>query len=161
VSERAMTRVRRMARTFHKGLEILNFMASREGRRLLIGAADRGVPPVTAVSAPLIERFGKKTMNPAPVRRFIGLITRAVLSKEGYVPIQAGVRIRQDHLFTAGAVYAKRFAPRPDDVLLTRVLAALSPDEMRFELSYLRQRLEEQLDTHDPMTNSTNDSSED
>ena len=92
------------------------------------------------------------------VKQFAGLVTRAVLAQEGYVPIRSGVRLRNDPLFTAGAVYAKGFAtePKSDGELLKRLLDSLSIDEMLWASTYLRQRIAEH---HEP-PNSAADNAE-
>lgn len=145
MTERSMIRVRRMARAVPMGAPILDFMSSAEGRRRLTQAAARGIPPVTAVSQSLVELMGAEALKSAVVRQFCGLVTRAVLDEEGFVPIQAGVRIRNDAVFVTGSVYAKRVSsvPKSDDPVLKRMLDALTVDEMNWAADYLRQRIEE------------------
>lgn len=140
-----MTRVRRMARAFPAGAAILEFLCSADGRRLLTEAAARGNPPVTAVSQPLIELLGNDALKPVGAKQFAGLVTRAVLAQEGYVPIRSGVRLRNDPAFTAGTIYSKRFGTRPkgQDELLKRLLDSLTADEIHCALAYLHQRLED------------------
>ena len=133
-----------MARAFPGGNAILDFLCSAHGRQLLTEAAARGIPPVTAVSQPLVELVGTALLKPAMAKQFAGLVTRAVLAEAGYLPIRSGVRVRNDPLFTAGAVYAKRFASQPKSggELLHRLLANLTVEEMHSAVAYLRHRLE-------------------
>ena len=139
-----LTRVRRMARAFPGGPVILDFLCSTNGRQLLTEAAARGIPPVTAVSQPLVELVGTAVLKPAIAKQFAGLVTRAVLAEAGYVPIRSGVRVRNDPIFTAGAIYAKRFAsePKSGGELLKRLLDSLNVEEMHSAVAYLRYRLE-------------------
>ena len=107
-------------------------------------AAARGIPPVTAVSQPLVELLGTAVLKPAVARQFAGLVTRAVLADAGFVPIRSGVRVRNDPIFTAGAIYAKRFGsePKSGGELLNRLLDSLNVEEMHSAVAYLRYRLE-------------------
>ena len=145
MGDREMTRVRRMARSYAAGAAILEFLCSADGRRLLTEAAARGIPPVQAVSQPLIDLVGSEALEPLGAKQFAGLVTRAVLAQEGYVPIRSGVRLRNDPAFTAGTIYAKRFGtePKRQDELLKRLLDSLNADEIHWALAYLHQRLEE------------------
>ena len=62
---KSMTRARRSAAAVRRGPEILEFLLSDEARKALKGAANRGEPPVTAVSEMLRKRFGKDMRLPA------------------------------------------------------------------------------------------------
>jgi hypothetical protein len=152
MDERAMNRVQRMARLVPAGALILDFMQSAQGRRPLAEAAARGIPPIAAVSKLLIDLVGADALKPTLVKQFCGLAARAVLAQEGFVPIQSGIRIRNDPVFSTGAVYAKRLVSRADkdDQLLKRILDGLSEEEMRWADSYLQQRLRELKDAPDP-----------
>ena len=113
------------------------------GRQLLTEAAARGIPPVTAVSQPLIDLLGTAVLKPAVARQFAGLVTRAVLAEAGFAPIRSGVRVRNDPIFTAGAIYAKSASePKSRDELLKRLLDSLTVEEMHWAVAYLRHRLE-------------------
>jgi hypothetical protein len=152
MSDHAVKRVQRMARSVPGGILILDFLGSAEGRERLTQAAARGIPPVTAVSQPLTALLGADALKAAVVKQFCGLVTRAVLAQEGFVPVQSGVRTRSDPVFTAGAVFAKRLAiaRKREDELLKRLLDSLSAEEMRWAVPYLRQRIEELQDPSNP-----------
>jgi hypothetical protein len=143
VEDRAMTRVRRMAGSFAAGGAMLEFCVG-DGRPLLTDAAARGIPPVTAISRPLIDLVGSAALEPAGAKQFVGLVTRAVLAQEGYVPVRSGVRLRNDPAFTAGTIYAKRFPTKRkrQDELLKRILDSFTADEIHEAFAYLRERLE-------------------
>jgi hypothetical protein len=101
---KSMTRVRRSALAVRRGPEILELLVSPNIRRALREAAERGEPPVTAVSERLKIDFAKD-MKLTPVRQFVGLVVRAILEEEGFRVAASGVRISRDPVFRTGAVY--------------------------------------------------------
>lgn len=96
--------VKRSARAIRNGEEILAHVLSCQAA--LVAAADRGVPPVSAVSKGLSEKF-PQAMKAAPVRQFVGTAVKAVLVEAGYEVQQTGVRLPRDPVFTTGSVYRK------------------------------------------------------
>ena len=101
---KSMMRARRSAAAVRCGQEILELLLSEGARRALKGAAERGDPPVAAVSDMLLKRFGEDMELP-PVRQFAGLVIRAVLEEEEFRVAESGVRISRDPIFRTGAVY--------------------------------------------------------
>jgi hypothetical protein len=128
-----MTRARRSAAAVRRGPEILEFLLSDEARKALKGAAEKGEPPVTAVSDVLLKRF-RKDMEFPPVRQFAGLVIRAVLEEEGFRVAQSGVRISRDEIFRTGAVYEPISDERtagPMESLVAFLTEKLSDSEIR------------------------------
>jgi hypothetical protein len=103
LKSRAMTRAFRTASAVRNGAEILDFISSPKIRALLVTQAERGSPPVGAISAQLLRRFPRE-VKLAPVKQFIGMCVRAVLEEEGYRVAEKGVRLT-DNLFRTGSVY--------------------------------------------------------
>jgi hypothetical protein len=72
--------------------------------------ADRGLPPVGALSERLLKKFGndhEARIKTLPVRQFIGMCTRAILEQAGYRVAQKGVRLNNNELFRVGSVYER------------------------------------------------------
>jgi hypothetical protein len=139
-----MIRARRMTRSVRGGQEVLNYLQTPEARVLLTQAAERGIPPVTAVSHKLTELLGSDVFESMLMRQFCGLVARAVLEEEGFVLSKPGVRVRNDPVFMSGAVYAKRVgsAPQERDSLLKRILDSLSIQELRWVALYVATQLQ-------------------
>ena len=136
---KSMTRARRSAVAIRRGLEILEFLLSDEARKALRNAAERGEPPVTAVSDTLFSRFGKDMVFP-PVRQFAGLVIRAILEEEGFRVAETGVRISRDPIFRTGAVY-EAIADEKKAGSLESLVAFLTERLSDSEIRRLRQLL--------------------
>jgi len=104
-----IVRVKRAAEAFHNGPAILGFI--RENKAALIAAADQGVPPVSAISGGLKDRF-PVDMKASPIRQFVGTAIKAVLTEAGFEVHQTGVRLPRDPVFTTGAIYRKASAKK-------------------------------------------------
>lgn len=98
----------------------------------LIAAAKQSRPPVAAVSAILIKRYGAEVKS-TPVRQFIGLAIRAILEESGYEIFQRGIRISGDPVFRTGAVYRRRVSGSnaPADDALDRMMTSLTPEQAK------------------------------
>jgi hypothetical protein len=136
---KSMTRARRSAVAVRRGPEILEFLLSDEARKTLRNAAERGEPPVTAVSETLRRRFGTDMRLP-PVRQFVGLVIRAVLEEEGFRVAESGVRISRDPIFRTGAVY-EAIADEKKAGSLESLVAFLTEKLSDSEIGRLRQLL--------------------
>ena len=136
---KSMTRARRSAAAVRRGPEILELLLSDEARKALKGAAERGKPPVTAVSDMLFNRFGKDMVFP-PVRQFVGLVVRAILEEEGFRVAESGVRISRDPIFRTGAVY-EAIADEKKSGSLDGLVAFLTERLSDSEIGRLRQLL--------------------
>src|SRR5690348_7237405 len=106
-SARLIGRVRRLSSTVPCGRTLLEFISSTEARNLLAEAAERSEPSIGAISKKLLALVGRDILKQTLVKQFCGLATRAVLAEEGFVPMQLGVRLRADPVFTAGTVYGR------------------------------------------------------
>jgi hypothetical protein len=90
---------------------IIDFVASPPIRRLLIEEAERGLPPVGAISERFLRKFGHDSESRAqirstPVKQFVGMCVRAVLEEAGYRVAEKGVRVYdEEKLFSVGSVY--------------------------------------------------------
>jgi hypothetical protein len=137
---KSMRRARRSARAVLHGPEILEFVSSKEGRRLIFEAAKAGVPPVTALSTAIIEKIGERDAKLIPVKQFIGVCVRAVLEDEGFEIASKGVRVSNDPLFSTGATYQPIRSPSVRLELLERFLRALNDEEVQDAIRILRRR---------------------
>ena len=137
---RTLRRAQRSARAVLHGTEILEFVQELKTRRLLIAAAESGVPAVTAISGELRELVGPKDAKLAPVKQFAGLCVRAVLEQEGFEVADAGVRLSNDPMFRTGSVYRRRSDSDSTD-LLVRFIESLTDDEARRVKTLLRRRV--------------------
>jgi hypothetical protein len=134
-------RARRMTRSVPQGQEVLEYLQSPGARELLSQAAERGVPPVTAVSAKLLQLLGPAPFKKTLTKQFCGLVVRALLEEEGYTVAKTGVRVRNDPIFVSGAVYTQvPTAPTEERGLLERLMSSLTPEEMRWASSFLLSR---------------------
>ena len=133
-----MQRAERTAMALQIGPAILEMLKAE--RPALIAAAEQQRPPVSAVSAPLLKKFGAMEMRQALARQIVGLGVRAVLDEAGFEVSHAGVRLKDDALFSTGAVYRRRSdnADVPDALdMFDRLAKALTPDEARRALRAL------------------------
>lgn len=105
-TKKIMRRAKRAAQALNEGPAILAFLQKPEMRALLVEGAKEDVPPVSKVSADLLEEFGD-SIKPMPVKQFIGMVVKAVLAEEGYELEDTGVRIHDDPLFRSGSTYSK------------------------------------------------------
>lgn len=127
-----MVRARRAARNVPKGADVLEFLNSAKGRKLLVATAAAGDPPVSAISGDLTKILSAKDLKLTPVKQFVGLAVRAVLEEEGFEVARTGVWLGNDPVFSTGAVYQKVSKPSADaaDDLLGRFVEMLSDVEM-------------------------------
>ena len=121
VESKAMTRARRAAQSVVDGERILQFVEA--SRAQLVEAAEQGRPPVAAISAGLAAGF--KEASKLPVRSFVGLCVRAVLSQEGFIVAEKGVRLPNDKIFRTGAVYRRIDADEDRDSSKDRLIDAI------------------------------------
>jgi hypothetical protein len=152
VQEPPKTRIARMSNAMEGGRKILEHLQSSEVRQRLAEAAERGVPPVTAVSATLLKAVGAAIMGTRIAKQFTGLAISSILEEAGFVPDRSGVRIRADGVFSTGAVYRKRLAqsdPAGRAPILQRILDALNPEERRWAARYLAELETQQADLQD------------
>lgn len=129
MTSKAMRRATRSAPALIDGQELLEFVTARGTRKKLIAAVESGVPPVSAISGELRQRFETmKTKSPVG-KQFVGLCVRAVLEEEGYEACRTGVRLHRDPVFTTGSVYRRmgeQSAAEPADDALERMMGSLT-----------------------------------
>jgi hypothetical protein len=115
----------------------------REGRVRLVQAAREGRVAVGAISAELLARFVPEALNAPQMRPFIGLAVSAILEEEGFVLVRTGVRLRDDPVFTAGAIFRPVEERREggDHPLLARIIDGLTTTELEFAAARIRHRL--------------------
>ena len=141
MTTRAMRRARRSAGALKYGPEVLELIQEPKTRRLLVDAAERGAPPVTAISDKLLQVIPAKELKLMPLKQFAGLCVRAVLEEEGFEVAEAGVRVSNDPIFRTGSTYQRVKAQKSaSSSLLERLIGALTEDEARQALSLLRNR---------------------
>ena len=99
-----MVRARRAALAFGKGPAMLAYI--EKNKPALVQAASDGLPPVGVLSKGLLKNFND-VVRTAPVRQFVGIAVKAILATEGFEVAQTGVRLRDDPLFTTGAIYRR------------------------------------------------------
>jgi hypothetical protein len=145
--DRALLRVRRMAKAVPngQGVPILEFL--QDHRSELVAAAQRGITPLTEISAKLLQRFGAETMNARVTKQFCGLAVSAMLAEEGFIVSKTAVRVRNDPIFSAGTVYTKRpvVSAGTGSSVLQRLLDSLTEEELQWTLHYVRQKLRQDI----------------
>ncbi len=121
----------------------VNDLLRERCRGLIIEAASGGAVPVSAVSRLLLETFGRDVMTAPTMRQFCGLACAAILSEAGFEPVQTGVRVANDPLFTFGATYKRRAAQAeiPTASTLSRFIGTLTRSELREADAIIQQRL--------------------
>lgn len=113
-------------------------MRQKRVRERLVKAAKLGVPPVSAISNDLLERFMPQ-IKLLIVKQFVGLCIKAVLAEEGFEVSQTRVRVYKDKLFTTASTYEQvkqetdtagsMDAAGSSDDALERMMAALSEQQ--------------------------------
>ncbi|MGH6671789.1 MAG: hypothetical protein ACRECV_07420 [Xanthobacteraceae bacterium] len=137
---RSMRRAVRSAPAIAKGKEILSLITAPMMRKKLVAAAEAGFPPVTAISADLLEAVGPKTAKLPPIKRFAGLCVRALLEEEGFLQAARGVRMSNDPVFRTGSTYERAAVGKKASALLNRFIESLTDDEVDDAIILLRQR---------------------
>jgi hypothetical protein len=119
----------------------LELIQEPKTRRLLVAAAERGEPPVTAISDKLLQLIPAKDAKLMPLKQFAGLSVRAVLEEEGFEVAETGVRVSNDPVFRTGSTYRRIQAEqRRSSELLVRIIQDLTDEEARQALRLLRKR---------------------
>lgn len=136
-------RVWRSAQALKHGQKILTETLLHE--EAIVAAAERGVPPVTAVSAILKKKF-PSDMKAATVRQFVGTVIKAVLEKRGFEILQTGVRLPKDPVFSTGSVYRKAVPVADEGEAAVRdafahMVNGMTLDQKRIMLSVVRTAL--------------------
>jgi hypothetical protein len=142
----------RAADALPDGRTILEFLCRADITQLMCEAADADEVVVSRLSGPLLAALPHINFHDHSVRRFIGVVTRAVLAEQGYEVRLRGTRVSGDPIFASGSRYARvQGAPldvRPtanvsaapvrykagsvaDQPLLTRMLSTLTDAELR------------------------------
>ena len=141
MQSKAMRRATRSARALRHGPEVLELIQEPKTRRLLVAAAERGEPPVTAISDKLLQLIPAKDAKLMPLKQFAGLCVRAVLEEEGFEVAETGVRVSNDPVFRTGSTYRRIQAEqRRSSELLVRIIQDLTDEEARQALRLLRKR---------------------
>ena len=141
MQSKAMRRATRSARALRHGPDVLELIQEPKTRRLLVAAAERGEPPVTAISDKLLQLVPVKDAKLMPLRQFAGLCVRAVLEEEGFEVAETGVRVSNDPIFRTGATYRRIHAGEQiTSGLLARIIQSLTDEEAREALRLLRKR---------------------
>ena len=102
-TNRARSKAVRSGQALRRGQEVMDHIDSKKD--LLVSAAHAGKIPVTVVGKSLLQAFGED-VKPLTVRQFIGLYVRVLLSEEGFVVFEKGIRV-DDPLFRSGSTYRK------------------------------------------------------
>jgi hypothetical protein len=125
------------------GRELLGFLKAPPSRQRLIQAAKDGIPPASAVSEGLVERFGLDAFSSPTTRQFVGWAIRAIMEEANFVPASAGINMPHDRLFRKGSTYKfvaqeHRLSP---DTLLARILETLTTAELEGVKVYVEKKL--------------------
>jgi hypothetical protein len=140
MESKAMRRAIRSARAVLGGARILEFVRSPQIRQKLIAAAESGAPPVTAISARLVELVGAKDVKLQPVKQFAGVCVRAVLEEEGFQVAAKGVRVSNDPVFRTGSTYERIPVTTKKTTFLARFVQCMTEEEANELLELLRRR---------------------
>ena len=142
----AAVRLRRSAHALVRGSEILEAILSMEER--IVAAAEQDIPPVSAISDDLLERFGED-LKAITVRQFIGTVVKAILADRGFEVAQTGVRLPKDKVFTTGAAYRKKAVVDDGDAhelvrrAFANIIKGMTRTERQIMFDELRKALEE------------------
>ena len=140
-----LRRAQRSAKALIGGQKILDYLLAEPTKKLLIQAANDGVPPVSRISNGILslaktDGFDIKALS---IRQFIGTSIRAILEEEGYKTIEKGIRLPKDPVFTSGSIYGKCADVEPSEgTILERILENLTDSEAQQALGILKARLQ-------------------
>jgi len=140
-SDRAKHKARLMSGSVPGGHLVWEDIRTKPWREELSRAALAGRPPAGAYSARAMALVGHETAQKAVFRQFLGLCVRVVLEEEGFEIARPRVRLRNDPLFTTGALYRRRTDAEPTVDLLERLIDSLTAEEMVRASAYLHKRL--------------------
>jgi hypothetical protein len=137
-----MQRVKRSARAVLRGEDLFQFIVQPAVRARLVGAAESGAPPVTAISGDLLKMVGARDSKLLPVKQYVGLCVRAVLEEEGFALADRGVRVSRDPVFRTGSTYRRvEKTNATASPLLCRFIESLTKAEAQELLELLNNRL--------------------
>lgn len=136
-------RAERAAKRTPNGTKIWEFLGSPAVRQALVATAEKGQPPVGAVSNQLIEIAGLTTLDETKMKQFIGMCVRAIMEEEGYELAETGVWLGNDPLFSTGATYRKAAgsAVTSGDDFFERFVSLLTDAEAKRISALLARRL--------------------
>lgn len=127
-------RLRRSASALQDGLAILDWLQEVEQRDAAVRAAEAGLPSVAGISSAFLARFGKKAADTMIIRQFVGRAMKHIMREAGYQPVDAGVKLPNDPVFSSGTRYSNReegVRRNDESSLLKRFVAALTDSELR------------------------------
>lgn len=138
----ALQRARQLARASPLLSDIHAVILSEEMRACLLAAAQARQAPVGAISAALVERFGRDSFASIAARQFVGFAVAARLEALNFVPDGTRVRIKGDPIFSSGALFQRAAEPPRSSVedLLARLVASLTDAEAIVLAALLDQR---------------------
>jgi hypothetical protein len=104
-----MRRATRTASATPIGQDLIDFVGRADIKTKIKEAADRGVPPIMAVSDDLLASFPEEALADPMNKRRLGLLIAATMDELGYEPARSNVRIRNP-LFVSGSTYRRKSA---------------------------------------------------
>lgn len=126
------TYIQRATASLKHGDKLFKFLIDPDRRAIMRKAADDGVVVVSRLSEPLLTAFTLAELKPFPVRQFVGSLTKAVLTEEGYDVAVRGVRVPGDRIFSKGSKYRRhQDSPEGGDASewLNRVVSIMTSSE--------------------------------
>jgi hypothetical protein len=127
-------RLRRSASALKDGVAILEWLQEAEQREAAVKAAEAGLPSVAGISSAFLAKFGRKAAGTMIIRQFVGRAMKHIMREAGYQPVDAGVKLPDDPVFSSGTRYSKpEEGGHHDDErpLLARFVAVLTAAELR------------------------------
>lgn len=109
--------------------------------KAMVAAAEKGKPPIQAVSGILVWRFPSVKDSNA-LKQFIGLVVHEVMEKQGFEKERSGIRLHNDPIFATSSSYVREknvAAEKPSP--LGRWLNALTLQEKQTALEILKKQL--------------------
>jgi hypothetical protein len=125
------------------GRDILDWLDQLAQRAALVRAAEDGLPSVAGISEAFVARFGKDAGKTMILRQFVGRAVRQIMAEEGFTPVDTGVKLPGDAVFSSGTRYMRSDDARDNPALtglLPRLLAVLSASELRQVEEFIKRR---------------------
>lgn len=124
-----MRRATRTAASSPIGRDLVNFVGRPDIKAKLKAAAEKGIPPVMAVSDDVLANFPSGAFDDPMNKRRLGLLIAATLDELGYEQGRSNVRIKNP-LFASGSTYRRKSVSATVETdLIPRLIAVLSEQE--------------------------------
>ena len=125
-----MRRATRTAASSPIGRDLVNFVGRPDIKAKLKEAAEKGIPPVMAVSDAVLASFPSGAFDDPMNKRRLGLLIAATMDELGYESGRSNVRIKKNPLFASGSTYRRKSVSATVETdLIPRLIAVLSEQE--------------------------------